>query len=171
MVLVPLLTLGVYPWLKRVVTPLRRIAAGLFVTAISYVIVGYIQQRIEAGDKLSVLWQIVPYIVLTLGEVLVSTTGLEFAYSQAAPTMKSFIMGLWLLMNALGQLLVSAVTSFASGGKHDSSVTSGRFYFYAGLVAVVAVLFMGVAMLYRYRDTTSVAAHAASDNERPAVGS
>ncbi len=170
MVLVPLLTLGVYPWLQRVVTPLRRIATGLFVTAVSYVIVGYIQQRIEAGDKLSVLWQIVPYIVLTLGEVLVSATGLEFAYSQAAPTMKGFIMGLWLLTNALGQLLISAVTRFASGGRHDSSVTSGRFYFYAGLVGVVAVLFMGVAMLYRYRDTTSVEAHAAAEGSRTPGG-
>lgn len=158
MVLVPLLTLGLYPALKRWVTPLRRIAAGLFVTAVSYVIVGYLQSRIEAGDRLSVLWQTVPYVVLTLGEVLVSTTGLEFAYSQAAPSMKSFIMGLWLLMTAIGNLLVSLVTSFAGGGSHEASVTSGRFYFYAALVAVVAVLFMGVAMLYRYRDTTSAAA-------------
>ena len=171
MILVPLLTLAVYPWLRRWVTPLRRIAAGMFVTAVSYVIVGYLQQRIEAGDKLSILWQIVPYVVLTLAEVLVSTTGLEFAYSQAAPTMKSTIMGFWLLTVAIGNLLVSAVTTFAGGGNHEASVTSGRFFFYAGLVAVVAVLFMGVAMLYRYRDQTSAAAHAAADNQRPAGGS
>jgi POT family proton-dependent oligopeptide transporter len=155
MLLVPLLTLGVYPALRRWVTPLRRIGAGLFVTAFSYVLVGYLQQRIEGGDQLSILWQSVPYLVLTLGEVLVSTTGLEFAYSQAAPTMKSTIMGFWLLTTAIGNLLVSVVTTFAGGASHEGSVTSGRFYFYAGLVAVVAVLFMGVAMLYRYRDTTS----------------
>jgi POT family proton-dependent oligopeptide transporter len=163
MILVPLLTLGVYQWLRRWVTPLRRIGAGLFVTAVSYVIVGFLQQRIEAGDQLSILWQTVPYIVLTLGEVLVSTTGLEFAYSQAAPTMKSTIMGFWLLTVSVGNLLVSVVTKFAGGGSHEGSVTSGRFYFYAALVAGVAVLFMGVAMLYRYRDTTSAAAVARAE--------
>jgi POT family proton-dependent oligopeptide transporter len=34
---------------------------------------------------LSITWQILPYALLTFGEVLVSATGLEFAYSQAPP--------------------------------------------------------------------------------------
>ena len=37
----------------------------------------------DGGDALSIAWQILPYALLTFGEVLVSATGLEFAYSQA----------------------------------------------------------------------------------------
>ena len=40
----------------------------------------------------SITWQMLPYALLTLGEVLVSATGLEFAYSQAPPAMKGAIM-------------------------------------------------------------------------------
>ena len=57
----------------------------MFVAAFSYVIVGWLQQRIEAGEQFSVAWQILPYVFLTTGEVLISATGLEFAFTQAAP--------------------------------------------------------------------------------------
>ena len=89
LILVPLLTLVVYPRIGRFSTPLKRISVGLFLTAASYVIVALIQQQVEAGAQISVAWQVVPYIVLTTAEVLVSTTGLEFAFTQAAPEMKS----------------------------------------------------------------------------------
>jgi POT family proton-dependent oligopeptide transporter len=100
---------------------------------------------------LSVLWQTVPYIVLTAGEVLLSTTGLEFAFAESAPTMRSTIMSFWLLTVAFGNLLVTGITKVLGAGAEDSSVTATRFLLYAGLTAVVGVLFSLVAMRYRYR--------------------
>jgi POT family proton-dependent oligopeptide transporter len=88
--------------------------------------------------------------------VLVSTTGLEFAYTQAAPSMKSTIMSFWLLTVAFGNLLVTTITQLG-GGHGDESVSAKRFYEYAGMTAVVAVLFMVIAACYRYRDTTTKA--------------
>ena len=84
MALVPVLTLWAYPRLGRLVTPLRRMSTGFFCAAASYVIVAWLQRRIEAGETLSVAWQLAPYWVLTVGEVLLSTTGLEFAFAEAA---------------------------------------------------------------------------------------
>lgn len=154
MLLVPLFTLVIYPWLGKTVTPLRRMGCGMFLAAFSFVIVGWLQQRIEAGEQLSVAWQVVPYIFLTAGEVLISATGLEFAFTQAAPEMKSTIMSFWLITVALGNALVSVITSVlsneAAGG--SGAVSSGRFFLYAGMTAVVAVMFIFVAMRYRYRD-------------------
>jgi len=37
----------------------------------------------------SILWQFPQVLVMTIGEILFSVTGLEFSYSQAAPSMKS----------------------------------------------------------------------------------
>jgi POT family proton-dependent oligopeptide transporter len=104
---------------------------------------------------LSLLWQIVPYVVLTTAEVLVSTTGLEFAFREAAPQMKSTVMSFWLLTVAFGNLLVTGITkvfSHEGAGAHEASVSAPRFMLYAGLTFVVAILFSVVAAFYRYRD-------------------
>lgn len=156
MILVPLLTIGIYPHIGRLASPLHRMSIGMFIAALSYVVVALIQSRIEAGAQISVLWQIVPYIVLTTAEVLVSTTGLEFAFREAAPEMKSLVMSFWLLTIALGDLLVAAITELFSGsGEHSASVSTGRFFLYAGLTFVVAILFSVVASRYRYRDAAA----------------
>jgi POT family proton-dependent oligopeptide transporter len=127
----------------------------MFLAALSYVVVALLQAQIEAGVQTSVLWQIVPYVVLTTAEVLVSTTGLEFAFREAAPEMKSTIMSLWLVTIALGDLLVVGITKVfsAAGPKaHAGSVSTSRFFLYAGLTFIVAILFSLVAARYRYRD-------------------
>ena len=157
MILVPLLTLGLYPRLGKLATPLKRMSFGLFLTAASYVIVALLQKQIEAGIHLSVAWQTAPYIVLTTAEVLVSTTGLEFAFTQAAPEMKSTIMSFWLLTVSFGDLLVAAITKvFSSGGPGaHASVSASRFMLYAALTFGVAILFSLVAAGYRSREEQS----------------
>ena len=79
-----------------------------------YLIVAALQTRIEHGAHLCVLWQTVPYLVLTTAEVLISTTGLEFAFREAAPEMKSAVMSFWLLTVAFGNLLVTTFTKILS---------------------------------------------------------
>jgi POT family proton-dependent oligopeptide transporter len=154
MILVPIMTWGLYPLVGRLATPLRRMAAGMFLAALSYVVVAMLQHRVDAGQQLSILWQTAPYIVLTIAEVLVSTTGLEFAFREAAPEMKSTIMGFWNLTVTMGNLMVVGFTKALAAGE-SASVSSGRFYMYAGLTLVVAVLFSIVAARYEYRDRSA----------------
>ena len=45
---------------------------------------------IDGGAKPSVLWQMIPYLVITCSEVMVSITGLDFAYTQAPKAMKPY---------------------------------------------------------------------------------
>jgi POT family proton-dependent oligopeptide transporter len=153
MLLVPLFTLGVYPRLGRFASPLKRMSCGMFVAAGSYLVVAAIQRQIEAGGQLSVLWQTIPYLTLTAAEVLFSTTGLEFAFREAAPELKSTIMSFWLLTISMGDLFVVTVTKlFARAADQAASVSPGRFLQYAGMTFVVAVLFSLVAAFYQYRD-------------------
>jgi POT family proton-dependent oligopeptide transporter len=156
MLLVPLFTLGIYPRIGRFASPLRRMSYGMFLAAGSYLVVAALQHQLEAGAHLSVLWQTVPYVILTAAEVLVSTTGLEFAFREAAPEMKSLVMSFWLLTIACGDLLVVAVTKLlARAGAPDAAVSTNRFLLYAGLTFVVAILFSGVATTYHYRDAAA----------------
>ena len=158
MLLVPLLTLAVYPRIGKLAAPLRRMSAGMFLGALSYLVVAAIQSRLEHGEQLCVLLQLVPYLILTTAEVLISTTGLEFAFREAAPEMKSIIMSFWLLTIAVGNLLVAGITKILGGsgaGAHSGSVSASRFLLYAGLTFVVALLFSVQSTFYKYRDAAA----------------
>jgi proton-dependent oligopeptide transporter, POT family len=149
LLLVPITTYGLYPWLERRgirFTPLRRIGTGLVLTATSFVLIALVQRALEGGAKPSVLWQVGPYLVLTLSEILVSITGLEFAYTQAPLSMKSTIMAFWFLANAAGNLVVFAVNKL--GLVHGT----GEFLFWAGLTYLAAIGFALIARRYVVRD-------------------
>ncbi len=147
---VPILTLWVYPWAERLglrPTPLRRMGAGMILAAASFVICGLVQSWMDAGRPVSLAWQIPPYIVLEAGEVLVSATALEFAFSQAPARMKSVIMSFWLMTIAGGHFLVAVITNLNSRFVHARGAT--EFYFYAALMVVVAGIFAVTAARYR----------------------
>jgi POT family proton-dependent oligopeptide transporter len=125
--LVPVFTYVIYPVCGKFfeVTPLRRIGAGLFTVAGSFVIVAWIEKRIQSGFSVSVWWQILAYVVLTASEVLVSITALEFSYKQAPLRMKSFIMALFLLSTSLGNLMIAGVNSAMVKPLHASAIEAG----------------------------------------------
>jgi len=142
MILIPFHTAVLYPFLERrglTPTPLRRMTAGIAFSGVAFAIVGVTQLVLDAGTSLHIAWQIAPYVVLTFAEVLVSTTGLEFAYSQAPLSMKGVIMSLWNLTVTLGNFLVVVVTAinFLPG--------AGQIFFFAALAGIAAVLFALVA--------------------------
>lgn len=109
--MVPIFTFGVYPlWGKFFkVTPLRKMGVGFFTIASSYLIVARIEAHIQAGETVSVWWQILAYVVLTASEVLVSITALEFSYKQAPLRMKSFVMAMFLASSAVGSVITAGV--------------------------------------------------------------
>jgi POT family proton-dependent oligopeptide transporter len=152
MTLVPLFTLCIYPHIGRIASPLNRMTIGMFVAGSSYLVVAWLQMRLEHGEQVCVLWQTVPYFILTAAEVLVSTTGLEFAFREAAPEMKSIIMAFWLLAIAVGDLFIAVLTKLLSNSTGNAAVTPHRFLEYAGLTFVVAILFSIVSAFYKYRD-------------------
>jgi POT family proton-dependent oligopeptide transporter len=122
--------------------------------------VSVIDQRVAGGEKLSVLWQTVPYIVLTAGEVLVSNTGLEFAFREAPATMRSTMMSFWLLTTALGNLAIAKVFGLnvkerLADGTEVLHVSGPAFFnLCAAMLCVVAIGFVFVALRYQYRDAS-----------------
>ncbi len=114
MIFVPLVTLFVYPYIGRWGAPLKRMGMGILMAGIAYGAVAALQQRIDAGVQMSILWQCIPYFLLTISEILVSTTGLEYAYTAAGKNLKSIVSSFWLLTSTLGNLLVVFLTSLVN---------------------------------------------------------
>ena len=125
--LVPIFTFWIYPFWGRFfeVTPLRKIGIGLFTIAASFLIVSWIESRIQGGHSVSVWWQILAYVVLTASEVLVSITSLEFSYRQAPLRMKSFVMAFFLLSVSVGNVLTAAVNHAMVRPLHAERVDTG----------------------------------------------
>ncbi len=149
---IPLVNYILYPLIETVfpLTPLRKIGLGLFLTAGSYVVIAYIQHLIDAGGKPTVWWQFLAYVILTLGEAMVSITGLEFSYTQAPNKMKSAIMSAWLFTVALGNQFTARVNFFILNKDGTTKMSDYHYYlFFAGVMFATAILFSIVAIFYR----------------------
>lgn len=63
---------------------------------------------VKPTERVTVWWQVLAYLILTAGEVLVSITGLELAFVAAPASMKSFVTACWLAVVFLANLLINA---------------------------------------------------------------
>jgi dipeptide/tripeptide permease len=152
LIFIPIVNYGLYPFLNRFfpLTPLRKIGIGLFLTAGSYLVIWYIQSLIDAGGKPSVNWQFLAYVILTLGEAMVSITGLEFSYTQAPNRMKSAVMALWLFTVSMGNLFTAGVNYVIRNEDGTVKMNDQQYFlFFAGLMVAAALVFVAVASFYR----------------------
>jgi len=112
MLFIPMFDRIIYPAMdKRNWSPthLQRMQCGMVLVALAFVVSGALESLInireENGEpKIHILWQLPQITILSLAEILVSVTGLEFAYASAPTNMKSFIMAMYLLTTAVGDL-------------------------------------------------------------------
>ncbi|HKW29898.1 MAG TPA: POT family MFS transporter [Verrucomicrobiae bacterium] len=150
--MLPLFSYLIYPAVGRFVkvTPLRRFGAGLWAVIGSFLIIAWIQTRIDAGQHPTILWQILAFVVLTAGEVLLSVTHLEFAYTQAPKKMKSLVMCTYLGSISLGNVFTAWVDGFIQNP--DGSVKlqgAAYFMFFVKVMLATAVIFLIVSHFYR----------------------
>jgi POT family proton-dependent oligopeptide transporter len=151
MILTPLFYYGIYPSLERrmPVTALRKIGAGMLLAAFSFAFAAWIQRALDAGVSLSIGWQLLNYVVLTASEVMVSITCLEFSYTQAPPTMKSFVMSFFMVSVAAGNLFTSAVNFFIQNPDGTSKLAGADyFWFFSLLMLATAIMFAAASRHY-----------------------
>ena len=162
MLLIPFNNLVLYPALRRIgwePTALRRMGFGIAFAGIAWIIAGLIQLQIDSGAQTSLALQTWPYLLLTFGEVLVSATALEFAYSQATQSMKGVIMAFWYLTSTFGSLWVlltnvavrnEAVTArIAATGYSENAFL---MFFFAVFAFAAALAFAAYARTYPMQD-------------------
>jgi POT family proton-dependent oligopeptide transporter len=162
LLLIPFNNIVLFPLLRRMgleITALRRMGAGIAFSGVAWIAVGALQLHIDGGHPTSLLWQVLPYVLLTMGEVLVSATGVEFAYSQAPASMKGTIMSFFYLSVTIGNVWVllannsvksPAVTAHIAGT--GMSVTAFQMFFFAGFALLAALAFALYARSYRELD-------------------
>jgi len=151
MIIIPSLNLFVYrPFERRrkPLAPLMRMRMGMFLAAAAFGVATLLQVKMEAaatsGVKVHVTWQVLQYLVMTTSEVLVSTTGLEFAYTQAPRRMKSTIMGFWLLSVTFGNVLVAFLAPM------QKILSLSQFFLvFTGLMVGASIVFSVLATFHK----------------------
>jgi POT family proton-dependent oligopeptide transporter len=155
LLLIPVCTYALYPAISRVfpLTALRRIGLGLFLAVGSFLVTAWVEHQLVRGLQPNIGWQFLGFVVISLAEIMVSITCLEFAYTQAPTRLKSLIMSLNLMSISLGNAITSA-TNFLIQNPDGSSKLPGASYFlfFAGLMLATAVAFIFVARRFQPRN-------------------
>eukprot|EP01103_Thecamoeba_quadrilineata_P007354 TRINITY_DN17243_c0_g1_i1.p1 TRINITY_DN17243_c0_g1~~TRINITY_DN17243_c0_g1_i1.p1 ORF type:complete len:401 (+),score=56.80 TRINITY_DN17243_c0_g1_i1:42-1205(+) len=162
--LLPILVNFVYPNMPRL-TSLRKMGLGYFLIIISFVVAGFLDYRVEelydaapyleqdgiltdekdCSTCVSGVWQIPQFFLLTLGEVMVYATGLNFVYHEVGTQMKAMSMSFWLITISLGSLaIVSVEESLVYAGIHGPI----KYFVYSGLGSVGLVIFVVLAQFW-----------------------
>ncbi|XP_043849438.1 solute carrier family 15 member 2-like [Dromiciops gliroides] len=87
------------------------------------------------ANKVSILWQMPQYVLITAGEVMFSVTSFEFTYTEAPPSMKSVLQAARLLTVSIGNFIVLIVA------KSVFLIQWIEFILFSGLLFVVCFIF------------------------------
>ncbi len=153
MIFIPLFTLVIFPIGEKFIkiTPLGKMSVGFFFAMASFALSGIIEGWLQAGKPVNVSWQLLSYVLMTIGEVLIYFTALEFSYTQAPPTMKSFVMALNLLSVTVGNMFTAGVNSLMSNNDQFRAAMKGAnyYWFFTTIMLIASCLFIYVALTYK----------------------
>ncbi|RNA38646.1 solute carrier family 15 member 1-like isoform X1 [Brachionus plicatilis] len=98
-------------------------------------------------NGLHLCWQLIQILIMTVGEVMFSISGISFAYSQAPSSMKSVIQALWCLTVAFGNLIVVIVAEakFVENQVYE-------YFIFMGLLTLATGIFIFLSCRYKYSD-------------------
>jgi POT family proton-dependent oligopeptide transporter len=147
---IPVFNYWIYPMFDKMglkTTPLRRLGAGLILTALSFVVIALIQTNIDHGGHPTLWWQVFAYILLSAAEVLVSITGLEYAYTHSPKSIKSTMTAIWFMVVALGNAITAMINgNISQKGFLAPYMRGANFYWcFVGMIAVFVVAFLFIS--------------------------
>ena len=101
---------------------------------------------------------------MTFGEVLLSTTALEFSYTQAPSSVKAISTALWYSTTALANVVVICLKSMESLSRDTQLLSS------AGMVVLAMIMFIVIAWRFKVYSQTDIERLDKDDNEFLAGG-
>lgn len=105
---------------------------------------GVTRRVVEDSSKVTIWWEILAFVLLTIAEVLISVTGLELAFVLAPKSLTSFVTAMWLLTVGLANLFINAPV-----GRLYADMSPGAYFaLLSGMMVAVMVAFFFVAQRF-----------------------
>jgi POT family proton-dependent oligopeptide transporter len=161
--LLPFISVGLWRILARYGIHMRatdKMLVGFGLTAAGMAIMAIAGFLAGPDHKVSLWWQVVTFLLITVAELCISPVGLELAFTGAPPSMKGFVTGCFLLTVFFGNVLNSFLTRLygpLGPGKYFGLLTL--------ILLVVTVAFIFVASQFN-RATEERAALPAGADEK-----
>jgi POT family proton-dependent oligopeptide transporter len=95
-------------------TPIK-FALGLFLGAVAFFVMTQAQHLADTGIKVSPWWLVSVYVLLTLGELMLSPIGLSMITKLAPTKLVSVVMGLWMASFAAGNYMAGMLEGILKG--------------------------------------------------------
>jgi len=126
-------------------TPIK-FAIGLFLGALAFWIMTQASHAADGGNLVSPWWLVVVYVVLTLGELMLSPIGLSMITKLAPKKLVSVVMGLWMASFAAGNYLAGMLESILHKYDFDLYPFITMLMLGSGVCLVVLSPFLNKAM-------------------------
>ncbi len=132
---------GFFAFLKRrnrEISTATKIAYGLLISALStLVMAAAVYVGSNGAIKVSPMWLISCYGVITIGELFLSPMGLSLVSKLSPKRITALMMGGWFLATSLGNKLSGILATLWDGYEHKSN-----FFFVNGILLGIAALIM-----------------------------
>ncbi len=131
-----------YPSTKKMQIGYWLVVLCMGVMAVAgYISTGYdTAGKLVSINKITVLWEVGAYLLITMAELCLSIVGLEFAYTQAPQHMKSFLTGCFLFTVFLGNSLAAWLSRI-----YTEMHPGNYFLLMTVMMTVVAIVFIFVS--------------------------
>ena len=103
-------------------SPLK-MALGLGLVALGYVIIAFAVHGISSSTKIAMFWLFALYIVHTMGELCLSPIGLSMVSKLAPVRLSSLLMGTWFLANAVANKFAGTLSALIPPGAGEEAST------------------------------------------------
>jgi dipeptide/tripeptide permease len=149
-------------WMGIRVRPTDKMLLGFVLTGLTMAIMSVAGFLAGPDGRVSILWEVIPYVLITVAEICISVTGLELAFAAAPSSMKSFVTGCWLMTVFLGNMLNSQITPCY--GQHiprlNFTLTPGIYFGLFALASIpVTLAFLLIARRFNRDMAESPASH------------
>lgn len=153
LLLIPVFEYVIYPLLLKVGIrdDLGKVTLGGVLAGIAFLISALVESQIGNDKHLHMTWLIPQYVVMTMGEVLVTIPMMNFSYAVAPSNMKTIMQAFNNLSIGLGNLIVVVVVG--------SKVIESQFYefvLFAVLMFVDMIIFGFLASRFKPLKTNEV---------------
>lgn len=138
---------------KEPLTP-SKIVLGLFITSLScLVMVGAVYAGNNGAEKVSALWLVAGYGVVTIGELCLSPMGLSFVSKLAPARLTALMMGGFFLANSVGNKLSGILASTWYNYENKAN------YFLVNFGLLIFATLLGLMMLKRLNKIMKESGH------------